>query len=242
MATAASPSSSALFSVFEATRFSKLQTLTSRPNPQVFRTVLLRSNRHLKSQRICASVSATPAVRTRPDDLVASILSKVTQTDRGVLLSSEEHKEVAELAQELQKYCVEKPVQCPLIFGEWDVVYCSVPTSPGGGYRSAIGRLVFKTKEMIQVVDAPDTVRNKVSFSALGFIDGEVSLKGKLKALDHKWIQVVFEPPELKVGPWNFRYGGESEVKLEITYIDEKIRLGKGSKGSLFVFERCKQA
>ncbi|MBA0733846.1 hypothetical protein Gogos_017818, partial [Gossypium gossypioides] len=34
----------------------------------------------------------------------------------------------------------------------------------------------------------------------------------------------------------DFRYGGESEVKLQITYIDEKTRLGKGSKGSLFVF------
>lgn len=65
------------------------------------------------------------------------------------------------------------------IFPEWDVVYCSVPTSPGGGYRSALGRIVFKTKEMIQAVEAPDIVRNKVAFSALGFLDGEVSLNGK---------------------------------------------------------------
>ena len=32
---------------------------------------------------------------------------------------------------------------------------------------------------MIQVVEAPDIVRNKVHFSALGFLDVEVSLKGK---------------------------------------------------------------
>lgn len=57
-------------------------------------------------------------------------------------------------------------------------MYCSNPTSPGGGYRTAIGRLFFKTKEMIQVVEAPDIVRNKVSFSLLGLVDGEVSLKG----------------------------------------------------------------
>ncbi|KAF9600533.1 hypothetical protein IFM89_009982 [Coptis chinensis] len=163
----------------------------------------------------------------------------VTGTDRGVSLPTEGHKEVDEVAAKLQKYCVDKPVECPLIFGEWDVVYCSVPTSPGGGYRSALGRVVFKTKEMIQVVEAPDVVKNKVSFSAFGFLDGEVSLKGKLKVLDDKWIQVIFEPPELKVGALEFQYGGESEVKLEITYVDEKIRLGKGSRGSLFVFQRC---
>ncbi|CAK9312886.1 unnamed protein product [Citrullus colocynthis] len=195
--------------------------------------------RRRKPFGIQASVSISdPQVRTGPDDLVASILSKVTGSDRGVLLTEEKHKEVAEVAQELQKYCVNEPVKCPLIFGDWDVVYCSVPTSPGGGYRSAVGRIFFKTKEMIQVVEAPDTVKNKVSFSALGFLDGQVSLTGKLKALDDKWIQVVFESPELKVGGLEFRYGGESEVQLQITYIDDKIRLGKGSRGSLFVFRR----
>lgn len=182
-------------------------------------------------------VSAPPPVAA-PDDLVASILSKVRGTDRGVLLPKEGHKEVADVAQQLAGYCVDQPVKCPLIFGEWDVEYCSVPTSPGGGYRSSIGRLVFKTNELVQVVEAPDTIRNRVSFSAFGFLDGEVSLNGKLKALDDKWIQVVFEPPELKIGSLGFQYGGESEVKLEITYIDEKIRLGKGSRGSLFVFVR----
>lgn len=195
-----------------------------------------------QKNRISASVSSpapAPALYSQqPDELVASLFSKVMETDRGVLLTRDEHNKVAEVAEELHKFCVDEPVKCPLIFGEWDVVYCSVPTSPGGGYRSALGRLVFSTKEMIQVVEAPDIVRNVVSFSALGFLDGEVSLKGKLKALDENWIQVVFEPPELKVGALEFKYGGESEVKLQITYVDEKMRLGKGSRGSLFVFRR----
>nr|XP_029122194.1 probable plastid-lipid-associated protein 8, chloroplastic [Elaeis guineensis] len=156
----------------------------------------------------------------------------VKGTDGGVLLTKDGHKEVADVALQLEKYCVDEPVKCPLIFGEWDVVYCSRPTSPGGGYRSAFGRLVFKTNEMVQVVEAPDTVRNMVSFSAFGFLDGEVSLKGKLKVLDDKWIQVIFLPPKLKIGSLGFQYGGESEVKLQITYIDEKLRLGKGSRGT----------
>ncbi|GER39765.1 plastid-lipid associated protein PAP / fibrillinfamily protein [Striga asiatica] len=182
------------------------------------------------ARRICASASAVTPVPTKPDDLVEDIISKVVQTDRGVLLKSEEHLKVAELAEELQRFCVDEPVKCPLIFGEWDVLYCSNPTSPGGGYRSAVGRLVFKTKEMMQAVEAPDIVRNRVSFSLLGFLDGEMK----------NGYKVVFEPPELKVGGLQLKYGGESEVKLQITYIDKKIRLGKGSRGSLFVFQRCK--
>lgn len=45
------------------------------------------------------------------------ILDQVTESDRGVLLKKEEHQKVAEVAQELQKYCVNEPVKCPLIFG-----------------------------------------------------------------------------------------------------------------------------
>lgn len=41
----------------------------------------------------------------------------MVQTDRGVLLKREEHQKVAELANELQKFCVDEPVKCPLIFG-----------------------------------------------------------------------------------------------------------------------------
>ncbi|KAJ3698479.1 hypothetical protein LUZ61_002184 [Rhynchospora tenuis] len=201
-------------------------------------SIFLRSRHRRISAIRSSSLAAQPVTTTSPQDLVESILSKVNGTDRGVKLAKEEHQEVADVAMQLSKFCVDAPVKCPLIFGEWDVVYCSVPTSPGGGYRTAIGRLIFKTDDMVQVVEAPDIVRNRVSFSLFGFIDGQVSLKGKLKILDEKWIQVIFEPPELKVGSLGFQYGGESEVKLEITYIDEKIRLGKGSRGSLFVFLR----
>ncbi|KAF5774369.1 putative plastid-lipid-associated protein [Helianthus annuus] len=241
---------------FSVVSFSSVNTELSVTRPN-----LVPVNPRLQFRRICdlrvrnfrssasrnvvnASVSfpaqeVSPSQR-RPDELAASIFSKVTQTDRGVSLTKEQHLQVAELTSELSKYCIDSPVTCPLIFGEWDVVYCSNPTSPGGGFRSGFGRLIFKTNEMIQVVEAPDIVRNKVSFSALGFLDGQVSLKGKLIVLDEKWIKVVFEPPQLKLGSVEFQFGGESEVQLEITYIDDKLRLGKGSRGSVFVFQRRK--
>ncbi|OMO91114.1 hypothetical protein COLO4_18610 [Corchorus olitorius] len=220
--------------------FNNLSSLNfSFPLKLNYQVQVLQRYQTLRIAATSVSISNPPlGIDPRPDDLVSSILSKVTQTDRGVSLTKEQHQEVAQVADELQRYCVDEPVNCPLIFGEWDVVYCSNPTSPGGGYRSAFGRLFFKTKEMIQTVEAPDTIRNRVSFSVFGFLDGEVSLKGKLKALDKQWIQVIFEPPELKVGALDFQYGGESEVKLKITYIDDKVRLGKGSRGSLFVFQR----
>ncbi|KAL9227198.1 hypothetical protein vseg_002920 [Gypsophila vaccaria] len=219
-----------LFSTFANPRTSISLSTAATPPP--------RRRRPPLSVSAAVSPPPSPVVDRGAGDLVSDILSKVIQTDRGVLLTKDEHKLVGEIATQLQNYCVDAPVKCPLIFGEWDVVYCSNPTSPGGGYRSAVGRLIFNTKEMIQAVEAPDIIRNKVVFSAFGFLDGEVSLKGKLIALDERWIQVIFEAPQLKVGGLEFQYGGQSEVKLQITYIDEKIRLGVGSRGSLFVFLR----
>lgn len=45
------------------------------------------------------------------------MLDQVKESDGGVLLKTEEHQKVAEVARELQKYCVNEPVKCPLIFG-----------------------------------------------------------------------------------------------------------------------------
>lgn len=42
------------------------------------------------------------------------------QTDRGVLLTRDEHQKVAEVADALQSFCVDEPVKCPLIFGGKD--------------------------------------------------------------------------------------------------------------------------
>ncbi|KAL1189172.1 putative plastid-lipid-associated protein 8 [Cardamine amara subsp. amara] len=165
-------------------------------------SIPLKADSRSRTRRLGLVVSSVSApnveLRTGPDDLISSLLSKVANSDGGVTLSPEQHKEVAQVAGELQKYCVKEPVKCPLIFGDWEVMYCSRPTSPGGGYRSVIGRLFFKTKEMIQAIDSPDIVKNRVSITAFGFLDGDVSLTGKLKALDSEWVQVIFEPPEIK--------------------------------------------
>jgi hypothetical protein len=42
---------------------------------------------------------------------------QVKGTDRGVLLPKDGHQEVAEVALQLGKYCIDDPVKSPLIFG-----------------------------------------------------------------------------------------------------------------------------
>jgi hypothetical protein len=41
----------------------------------------------------------------------------VKGTDRGVVLPKDGHQEVADVALQLGKYCIDEPVKSPLIFG-----------------------------------------------------------------------------------------------------------------------------
>lgn len=188
--------------------------------------------------RAFSAATSLQETENSAENLLGTLLSTVEGTDRGAMLSNEEHERVLGIVSELERFCIPEPLKSPFILGEWDVEYCSNPTSPGGYYRSAIGRLLLKTNEMTQSIQAPDVVGNRVAFSAFNAIDGEVSLKGKFMPLDNKWIEITFDAPSLKFGPFNFQYGGESTVKIAIIYLDERIRLGRGSRGSIFIFKR----
>jgi hypothetical protein len=63
---------------------------------------------------------------------------------------------------------------------DWEVAYSSNPTAPGGYYRSMVGRALLKTRDMVQSINAPDGITNKVAFAAFGLLDGQVTLQGTL--------------------------------------------------------------
>ena len=80
-----------------------------------------------------------------------------------------------------------------------------------------------------------------VSFKLLGLFAGYVGLRGRLEAVGDAGdtVKVQFQPPELSLGSAVvLRIGPPSSVQLTTTYLDEQVRLGLGSRGSLFVFRR----
>jgi hypothetical protein len=57
-------------------------------------------------------------------------------------------------------------------------------------------------------------------------------------------VKAFFQPPLLGLGLYNknkyltFRVGPKSDVVLDTIYLDETFRLGRGSRGSTFIFQR----
>eukprot|EP00798_Chlamydomonas_sp_ICE-L_P001374 gene1374-32739_t len=78
-------------------------------------------------------------------------------------------------------------------------------------------------------------------FEALGILDGAVGLRGVIEPVgdDNATVKVLFDPPVLTLkDSLHLRIGPPSSVQLTTTYLDDRVRIGKGSRGSLFVFTR----
>ncbi|GAB4817030.1 hypothetical protein N2152v2_004076 [Parachlorella kessleri] len=149
-----------------------------------------------------------------------------------------------------------RPLDNPLVYGNYNVAYVSTGNrqlgQPAGGrFRTGIGKVLFGTTMLAQSVLAPDIVTNKVQFALLGVLPGAVGLRGKLVSIpeveggpnNKDTVKVFFDPAVISLpGGVHTRLGGTSSVVLKTTYLDERVRLGRGSRGSLFVFTRGGQA
>ena len=140
------------------------------------------------------------------------------------------------------------------IFGFYDVSYVSVGKNQvgnpaGGRFRSPLGRFLFKTIGLEQNLFAPNRIENRVAFTVLGCLPGEVTLEGTFGAVDGlndgRTVKADFDPPGISVagGP-KLRIGPKSSVVLSTTYLDESVRLGKGvARESVCVHEKvCRAA
>lgn len=135
----------------------------------------------------------------------------------------------------------------------------------GGRFRSRLGRALFATAAVRQGVyegegGAAPLVTNCVSFRAFGgLLPGHIGLRGVVSVVGDPataarsahpasqggdTVRVAFGPPELLLGAADhpaaaaLRIGPPSAVQLSTTFLDRRVRLGRGSFGSRFVFTR----
>lgn len=201
--------------------------------------------------------ASSPPPSTAP--VVDKVLALIEGTDSGDNLGSEDRREVDACLQQLDDIGEardQRPLEDPLVFGNYNVAYVSAGPGQsgqpaGGRFRGGLGKLLFRTTFLGQSVLQPDIVTNKLAFRLLGFLPGAVGLRGKFVSIPEReggpnrkdTVKVFFEPPVLSLpGGIHIRIGPSSSVVLKTTYVDERVRLGKGSRGSLFVFTRGGQA
>ncbi len=232
--------------------------------PQCRRSIVSRYRRvrtHGHDESAVNVEYATTELRSG-QELVTSLLDLVGTGSDGsadASLTETEKDKVSDILESLESIGEgTRPLEDQNIYGNYNVSYVSMGKrqygQPAGGrFRTGLGRLLFQTKGLFQSVLQPDIVVNKVDLKIFGFIPCYVGLRGRLVSVaglteddeatskgDMKdTVKVFFDPPVLGL-PFGIRarIGPKSSVVLKTTYVDERVRIGKGSRGSLFVFTR----
>ncbi|KAI8476972.1 MAG: hypothetical protein J3K34DRAFT_516225 [Monoraphidium minutum] len=223
----------------------------------VSRPSVARSDAELSVGAADAPTAGRAAPAARGAELVDQVLEAVRGTDGGITMSEDARSAVDAALDELEALGAAqqpRPLDSPLLWGNYEVRYTSIARASeaqrrgqpaGGRFRGRIGRVLFQTTGVFQSVLAPDVATNKVAFRMFGLLPGYVGLRGKLEPVGGggDTVKVFFERPVVCFGgAVNLRIGPPSSVQLATTYLDERVRLGKGSRGSLFVFERSAAA
>ncbi|MEW5304010.1 MAG: hypothetical protein WDW36_006652 [Sanguina aurantia] len=189
----------------------------------------------------------------RESVLVDSVLRAVENTDGGLLMNKADMESVDLMLDALEQQGAQqepRPLGNELLWGNYNVAYTSTSRAmtqsgnpAGGRFRGGLGRMLFRSTGIFQSVLAPDIATNKIEFKLLGCISGAVGLRGKVVPVtggnsNADTVKVLFEKPVLSFGDLHLKIGPPSSVELQTQYLDERVRLGKGSRGSLFVFTR----
>lgn len=182
-------------------------------------------------------------------ELARALLTLVANSDGGNALSMDDRRRADADIERLESEQVSaRTCEDERIFGYYEVSYVSVGANQvgnpaGGRFRSPLGRFLFRTIGLEQNLFAPNRIENRVAFTVLGCLPGEVTLEGTFAPVegvdDGRTVKASFDSPGISVGGGpKLRIGPKSSVILSTTYLDDSMRLGKGSRGSLFVFTR----
>ena len=195
---------------------------------------------------------ASANVDTRSTKYVDQLLDVVSKTDRGVRAKEGTRNIIDGLIARLERlYKGADASETPeWLYRDSEVVYVGQRSSKranaaGGRFRGRIGRLLFRTTALYQHIQKDgESLRavNANRFRFLGSLPGCAVLRGSaekendLEALSAKFdrtlsentLRASFERPKIAFGPLVFEAGPASVVRLDTTYLDDRVRPPRG--------------
>ena len=203
----------------------------------------------LTSALVVPPRAGRPILSAAAPALSGQLLDLVAPTDRGVAAKPELRKEIDGIIKTLEDSWVgqdaNSPSQRDNLLRRTEVVYVGQSSSvkanaAGGKYRGRVGRTIFRTDTLFQhVLEEEQKAVNMICFRLFGLFKGCAVLPGvwSQKPDRRNAVEVKFEPPRVACGPLNLKFGPPSEVTLDVTYLDETIRICRGARnGTPFVF------
>jgi hypothetical protein len=189
----------------------------------------------------------------------AALLEAIAGTNRGILASETEKRAIlAAIAQLEDRNPTLRPLEAiSLLDGDWRLIYT---TSRG---ILGIDQVPFlRLGQVYQCIRAPEAkIYNIAEVSGIPFAEGIVAVAARFRAMSDRRVDVKFERSFIGLkrlidyqSPSYFIQQLESERKftaidfsienrdqqgwLDVTYLDEDMRIGRGNEGSVFVLTK----
>lgn len=216
-------------------------------------SALLHSSYDLGSKRtLAAGRSTVNLVVADVDSVKEALRTAIEPTERGIFgCQKAERAQIAELIEQLEAL---NPVPAPMeslekVEGEWRLLYTTVQIL--GAKRTKLGlRSFVNLGDFVQRIDLEGKLAvNEVAFNVagLGAIEGMLTIEATFDVVtptrvDIKYRQSTLVPDKLQaLFEKNFDLLlaiFNPEGWLELSYLDEDMRIGRDDKGNVFVLER----
>lgn len=186
------------------------------------------------------------------------LLQAIAGTNRGLLANAQTRGDIERMAAQLEAQPpVSQPLQAPELGGIWRLLYTT------SAELLQIDRFpLFKLGQIYQCI-YPDagSIYNVAEVPGLPYLDGIVSVAATFTPVSDMRVNVAFNravfglqrlinyqtPAELvaqmRAGPLtaiDFPIRRENQTGwLEVTYLDQDLRIGRGNAGSLFILSKA---
>ncbi|XP_020583152.1 probable plastid-lipid-associated protein 7, chloroplastic isoform X1 [Phalaenopsis equestris] len=200
-----------------------------------------------------AASTGTGAYRTT-EDIKAELYLALQGTNRGIFgLTSVKKLKIEELVEQLElRNPTPKPTDHLLykVNGSWKLIYSTITIL--GSKRTKLGlRDFISLGDLYQTIDVPkERAINVINFSAKGLklLTGQLTIEASYKIASKTRVIIKLETssitPKQLMNLFQKNYDLLIDIFnpagwLDITYVDDSLRIGRNDKGAIFVLERA---
>ncbi|KAK4339942.1 hypothetical protein RND71_041404 [Anisodus tanguticus] len=174
-------------------------------------------------------VSFFPFFSTKREDtesLKLELFEAIAPLDRGAEATPEDQKRVDQIASKLEAVNkVKEPLKSSLLNGKWELLY----TTSQSILQTKRPKFLRANGKIYQAVNA-DTLRAQ-NIETWPFFNQATA---NLVPLNARRVAVKFDALKI-AGLIPIKIRGSGRGQLEITYLDEELRISRGNQGNLFI-------
>lgn len=171
-----------------------------------------------------------PGTKTR-QQLKTEILELATEVDKGLKASSEQQDRILGVFEELEKLNpTKKPLKSDKVNGQWTLQYTTSDAILGKG------KAFPKVGPILQTINTKELAAENAEVVNYFGLKVPQKVTADLDPQSDQFTNVQFK--RFQIGPIGFNAPESFKGALDVTYLDDDMRLSRGDKGNIFVLTK----